>query len=133
MASADTSAACTRAVLTPDELIDRFCSEIGVGGHGPLGTTPAVSGVRISKGFCGFDGSSGYDGGYEFLADLLGRGWEPLHLKGEWPYLVYLKWRPKAEHDKPAIAAYCEGDLTVWVFDSAEIAKRHYAELPDTE
>lgn len=115
-----------KAPLPPQELIERFCGDSAPGSR----TGTAVKdGMTVSKGFCGFTGSSGYDDGYGFMGDLLDRGWGELPGKGDWPYLVYLAWLPKGPEDKHAIAEYIEGDLTVWVFDSIEIANRHYAGL----
>ncbi|HEY5052538.1 MAG TPA: hypothetical protein VII45_03930 [Solirubrobacterales bacterium] len=125
-------------VLTPPEkVIERFCDASLGGDLVDWAGTRAGDGLTVSRGFCGYLGGSGlgfdcgYDEGYDFMADLMDRGWEALDAKGNWPLVVYLKWRPRRPAERPAIAMYCEGDLTVWVFDSPEIARRHYAALPD--
>jgi hypothetical protein len=112
--------------ITPERLIGRFCSS-------PV----RHEGDAFSKaiGFCGYNGHnvddaflSGFDDGYDFMGHLGDRGWQPLHAKGDWPYVVYMAYRAREPY---AIAEYCEADLTVWTFDSGEAAQAFYRELRD--
>lgn len=128
----DTDSSCGPALVTPTRLVERFCHEPIVSAQG----APDETGVTGHRGFCGVTllgprdpMISGFDEGYDLLNYLSERGWRPLPSKGDWPYLVYLKWVRSGE--KVAIAEYCEGDLAVRVFDDPELAARHYAGLPD--
>jgi hypothetical protein len=116
-----------RAVLPPAGLIERFALAPTEASDG------SPEGTRTWRGFCGFDGRSGFDDGYAFMADLLDRGWRPLPAKGDWPYLVYVTWVEVLGPDLKtyAIAEYCEGDLVVWLFPSRDAAKTYYASLRD--
>lgn len=116
------------APIAPEALAAQFCGD----------WREEADGTRTASGFCGFtggrghgfDGHCGYDDGYEWMSDLLGRGWRPLPEKGDWPYLVYLSW-PSAPGGRPAIAEYCEADLTIWTFPDVAAAKLHYRGLKD--
>lgn len=124
------------AQVSPQELIDHFCGDAATG----LVADPGVSevdGVKKARGFCGYNGRrdsnrllTGFDDGYDWMEFLGERGWAALPAKGEWPYLVYMQFRPK-ESEEVAIAEYCEGDLTIWMFATPDVAKRHYADLKD--
>ncbi|MEZ5078119.1 MAG: hypothetical protein R2725_11835 [Solirubrobacterales bacterium] len=102
--------------LTPQELIERFCTPAAVG---DLADPITRNGVRVTRGWCGYQGAEdesllvGFDEGYDFLDYLMSRGWVPLHDKGEWPYLVFVAYR---HGEDLAIAEYREGDLTVSEF-----------------
>lgn len=112
--------------LPPEALIEAYC-QTPPGEHfaARYGTKTIENDVERSTGFCGFLGyldvegarvAYGFDDGYSFIGALEEGGWKALASKGDWPYLVYMLWRPTADSDRFAIAEYCEGDLTVWVF-----------------
>lgn len=111
----------------PERLVQSFFGD---------GAPEAKEGMSVYRGFCGYRGGTGdsletgFDEGYDYLGYLADRGWRPLPEKGNWPYVVYLLW-PVRDGGSAAIAEYCEGDLTVWVFDTPDAAKRHYASLED--
>jgi hypothetical protein len=92
-------------------------------------------GYEVAKGFCGYNGCnvsdplvSGFDDGYAFMGALGARGWYALAAKGDWPYVVYLSYRPREPY---AIAEYCEADLTVWKFPDGVAAQAFYKTLRD--
>jgi hypothetical protein len=64
------------------------------------------------------------------MENLQAAGRRVLVAKGDWPYVVYVRW-PARGGTKEAIAEYCEGDLTVWQFENHEQAKTFYATLRD--
>lgn len=111
--------------VPPQRLIDGFCE----------GSREERDGMTVHRGFCGYRGGQGaslvvgFDDGYDFLGYLKDHGWRALTGKGDWPLVVYMLWASKDEG--LAIAEYCEASLTIWVFDSPEQAKRHYASLDD--
>jgi hypothetical protein len=118
--------------VTPEDLILRFCTNVDEG----LVASPGVTVERrktTARGHCGYMGGrgdslvTGFDDGYDWMGYLCDRGWKPLPGKGDWPYVVYLAWRD----GEYAIAEYCEADLTVWRFESAEAAQEHYRGLRD--
>lgn len=98
--------------VTPDALVEAFCPRVE--GDSEVTTASGFCGFTGGKGH-GFEGGVGYDDGYDFLADLTapGRGWAPVPEKGDWPYVVVIAY-PAKPPDVPALAQYCEADLTVW-------------------
>lgn len=117
--------------VTPEQLIERFCGREAAGLRANYGTK-TQDGIITGRGFCGLLGGhgdrlkTGFEDGYDFLGYLDERGWSALPGKGNWPYVVYMQW---LHGEKPAIAEYCECDLTVWIFSTRELAKQHYAGL----
>lgn len=111
--------------VTPAQLIERFCN-------------PAIEvvseGTTVARGHCGYIGGRGdsmavgFDDGYDWMGYLGDRGWHALASKGDWPYVVYLAYRSREPY---AIAEYCEGDLTVWTFETGEAAQALYRSLKD--
>jgi hypothetical protein len=130
----------TPRTVTPEQLAARFSTAAGAQElRADPGTSTNAEGVVISRGFCGYNGErsddsfvSGFDDGYDFLGNLQAVGWRSLAGKGDWPYVVYVRWPARGE-TKEAIAEYCEGDLTVWQFENHEQATRFYATLRDCE
>lgn len=106
--------------LTPDQLIERFCDRKIVA-HGA---------VKARGGFCGWSGqgSLGYDDGYYFMGDLEARGWRSIAEKGDWPYVVYMRWAKDGEY---AVCEYCEADFSIWVFDDGAKAQAFVKTLRD--
>ena len=121
--------------ITPAQLAASFCTAAAQGLRADPGTTTNPEGIITSRGFCGYNGERsdnplvcGFDDGYDFMGNLQAAGWRALPSKGDWPYVVYLRWSATAD-TKEAIAEYCEGDLTVWQFESHQQAKTFYATL----
>jgi hypothetical protein len=91
--------------------------------------------VTKSEGFCGYIGGSGdelvtgFDDGYTFMGYLQERGWRALHGKGNWPYVVVLRY--VAEPGRHVLARYIEADFTVWIADTPEALRAGHAALPD--
>jgi hypothetical protein len=116
--------------LTPEQLIARFCQPLASGLRENPGTTERGDGTKVSRGWCGYIGGCGdgltvgFQEGYEFMEYLSARGWEFVHDKGNWPYVVYGVWRLG---EKRTIIEYCEGDLTLWEF-ADEAKAREFAE-----
>lgn len=130
----------TRTPVTPGQLIEAFCSDRD---HGYVGATASErveeDGTRISRGFCGYNGRrdtkdsllTGFDTGYDLMGYLEERGWRALSSKGDWPYVIYLRWAGTEEKPGGAIVEYCEADFTVWEFATATAAHALYATLRD--
>jgi hypothetical protein len=124
--------------VTPEQLAARFCTMAAAQGlRADPGTSTDAKGTVISRGFCGYTGESsddflvsGFDDGYDFMGNLEASGWRALASKGDWPYVVYMRWPARAD-TREAIAEYCEGDLTVWQFETHQQAKALYAALRD--
>ncbi len=117
------------AIVTVADLIERFCDVRAVGA---LAEAVEEDGRRSCQGFCGYEGGEGYgleigfEEGYDFLDYMAARGWRPLAAKGEWPYVIYL-----APQDPKVIALveYCEGQLTISEFESAEARREFWERL----
>jgi hypothetical protein len=112
-------------VVTPEQLIASFGRETARNDE---------KGYTVHKGFCGYSGGggdlleTGFDDGYFFMGYLEDHGWRGIAEKGDWPYIVYLRW----SHDGvEAIASYVEGDFKCWVFDNFAAAKALYDSLED--
>jgi hypothetical protein len=109
----------TPNVITPENLIERFCDPHDVGA---LADPVEIDGIRICSGFCGIDERKaesvivGFEDGFDFLNYMMARGWWPIDDKGEWPDRVYLLW--SGEERPISVAAYEEGRLTVAQFAS---------------
>jgi hypothetical protein len=114
--------------LGPEALARLYCDGCPHELVADPGRSEREDGTRVARGFCGFNGSFGYDDGYSFMGDLEARGWRPLPSKGDWPYLVYMAW---VQGGVIAIAEYCEADLTVWVFADQAAASAHLRTLRD--
>ncbi|HXS33140.1 MAG TPA: hypothetical protein VN758_05120 [Solirubrobacterales bacterium] len=130
MSRSDATPQAEPGKLTPEKLIARFCGPLASGLRADPGTTEQEDGTRVSRGWCGYVGGRGdalavgFQEGYEFMDYLGERGWEFVHDKGNWPYVMYGVWQAG---EKRAIIEYCEGDLTLWEF--ADQAKaREFAE-----
>lgn len=113
--------------VTPDELIARFATSQ---------QRREEQQLTIHRGFCGLTviGSrdpmvSGFDDGYDFMGFLTERGWRHLPAKGDWPYVVYLRWG--GDDDRHVLIEYCECDFTAWVCDTHEAAQTLYRGLRD--
>jgi hypothetical protein len=128
----------TGTPVTPEQLAASFCRPaVAQGLIADPGTRTTPEGTVVSRGFCGYNGQrsddflvSGFDDGYDFMGNLESTGWRALAAKGDWPYIVYMRW-PATTDTKEAIAEYCEGDLTVWQFENHQQAKTFYATLRD--
>jgi hypothetical protein len=122
------------AIVTPEQLVARFCGDVAEGLVAAPGVTTDESGATIARGHCGYIGGRGdsmvvgFDDGYDWMGYLGERGWRDLAAKGDWPYLVYMAY---VKGDTYAIAEYCEGDLTVWTFPTAIAATAFYRGLKD--
>jgi len=109
--------------FTPQQLVQRFC-----------GQPESQDGTTTYLGSCAYMGGTGsgievgFDEGYEFMGCLQERGWSPLASKGDWPYVIHMRWGGAGVH---AIATYVEGDLTVKVFASHIPAKAYFDSLED--
>jgi hypothetical protein len=124
----------TQQLVTPGQLIERFCNPSLSGDLvAEAGTTETPDGA-VSRGHCGYIGGRGdsmavgFDDGYDFMGYLSDRGWGPLPAKGDWPYVVYLAYKPREPY---AIVEYCEADLTVWRFKTGKEAQAFYKSLKD--
>jgi hypothetical protein len=122
--------------VDPAKLIERFCGDEARGLAADPGTTERADGVKVSRGWCGYSGNgshdpieAGFDEGYDFMGTLRERGWKEMSAKGDWPYVVYMQWLGRP--GEFVIAEYCEADLTIWVFPSAESMRTHYEGLKD--
>jgi hypothetical protein len=119
IAGLDTTAPTT---VTPAQLVERFCD--------PTRRT-VEEGVVIDRGFCGFDGSRGFDDGYDFMGYLDGRtGWRCLSEVGDWPHHFFATRHPSGDEARWTIIEYCEADLVVRRFDSQQRARAFYDTLP---
>jgi hypothetical protein len=123
-----------KELVTPEQLIERFCDPSLSGDLvAEAGTAERPHGT-VSRRHCGYAGGRGdsivvgFDDGYDSIGYLGDRGWEPLPAKGDWPYVVYLAYKPREPY---AIAEYCEADLTVWTFTTGEAAHAFYRSLKD--
>lgn len=130
--SGDTSG--ERSLWPPDKLVRRFCGSEASGLVARPGTV-TEDGIAKSSGWCGFTGArsdnalvSGFDDGYDFMGAMAQHGWSPISEKGDWPYVVCLKWNGAGVH---ALAEYCEADLTIWVCDTPELARSVYDGMRD--
>lgn len=119
-----------KSPLTPAQLVKRFCDESLGGDLVAWAGTRREGDKTTSHGFAGFDGRQGYDDGYDFMGDLMERGWRALPDKGDWPLVVYIAYVRKG--GPFAIAEYCEGDLSVWEFETLEGTKAFYATIDGT-
>ena len=127
--------------VPPERLIEAFCTnQPHIASYvGDVGRTTVKERVTINRGFCGYNGArnddslvTGFDDGYDFMGYLQDRGWRPLPAKGDWPYVVYLRWVPRdGDGTSPAIVEYCEADFTIWTFATPGDAQAHYGTLRD--
>jgi hypothetical protein len=122
--------------VPPSVLIARFCTPgPQLEGLVSRAGTSVEDGITVSRGYCGYLGgrgdylTTGFDDGYCFMSYLGDRGWLDLPAKGDWPYVVYLRW--PADEEREALCEYCEADLTVWQFDTHAAAAAFYAGLRD--
>ena len=124
MTSSTNTAGSGRILVTPDDLIERFCHPADVGS---LATPTLRDGVLTCQGFCGYEGGHGdslvvgFDEGYDFIDYLAARGWTPLHDKGDWPFQAYLAFDADGVR---ALVGYTEGDLTISQFDNEDHFKK---------
>jgi len=121
--------------VPPAKLIERFCGEEARGLAADPGTREE-NGRRVSRGWCGFNGTrsddpmvSGFDEGYDLLGGLAERGWRQLPAKGDWPLVIYMAWPGLG--DIEAILEYVEGDLVIWEFENHDDAITFYRTLKD--
>ena len=120
MTSAITSVPPGQSLITPDDLIERFCY---VGDTGDLANPTMKGGILTCLGFCGFEGGTGdswvvgFDDGYDFIDYLTSRGWNPLADKGNWPLEVVATFAVDGVY---GVAEYREGDLIVSQPDSED-------------
>lgn len=114
------TAGAPKPPLPPTKLAEQF----------GFGDPKTIDGAITYHGGCAYNGQHGYDDGYDCMGDLGEQGWKTLPNKGEWPYVVYLAWLEDGK-DKPTIAEYCEGELTISTFESAAAAKAYYDSLTD--
>lgn len=134
--------------VPPSALIARFCNQAAAAGlttaHGPR--RESASNMNVSHGFCGFLGGkgdsmvTGFDEGYSFMGYLEEHGWRVLPAKGDWPYVIYMRWMPVPANlgdvvvtalpgEPETLIEYCEADLTVWQFDAYTDLLKFYATL----
>lgn len=96
------------------------------------------AGLTMYRGHCGYSGgrgdrlATGFDDGYDFMGYLTEHGWRALSSKGNWPYVVWLRW-PALDGEPETMIEYCEADLTVHQFDTHEAARAFYAGIRDAE
>lgn len=127
-----------KAKVPPSALIARFCTDVPEGlvssAHGPR--RDDKTDAMVSHGFCGYSGGSGdlmvtgFDDGYTFMGHLGERGWRDLADKGDWPYVVFMRW-PASDGEPETIIEYCEADLSVWQFDTHDAAVAFYRSIRD--
>lgn len=147
-----------KAPIPPSALIARFCADTTAiqravdtaanmtearEAASRIDVGPAVAkrnegrGFTQYHGFCGYSGGrgddpmvTGFDDGYTFMGHLGEHGWRDLPAKGDWPYVVWMRW-PASDDEPETLAEYCEADLSVWQFDSHDAARRFYASIND--
>ncbi|HYQ78789.1 MAG TPA: hypothetical protein VEP91_06740 [Solirubrobacterales bacterium] len=107
----------TSLVVTPDDLIERFCH---VADAGDLARPTVKDGTLTCQGFCGYDGGAGdtwvvgFEDGYDFIDYLTSRGWTALAAGGRWSAEVVAAFAVEGVY---GAVEYCEGDLTISQFD----------------
>lgn len=124
--------------VPPSALIARFCGDAAAAGmthaHG-LRRDDKHNAMK-ARGFCGFMGGrgdslvTGFDDGYDFMGFLGDRGWRDLPAKGDWPYVVWMRW-PASKDEPDTLIEYCEADLSVWQFDARDAAQAFYKAIKD--
>lgn len=73
--------------------------------------------------FVGFDGRTGFDDGYDWMAARAGQGWtlqpgwKGVDL-GEWPYVCYATKDTRESGGTLRLIEYCEADEHRWSFDN---------------
>lgn len=147
------------APVPPSALVARFCGDTGammrkaeeagstaeardmlkdMSPDAPKGARSDAKGYTRFKGFCGYGGGrgdmlvTGFDDGYSFMGYLGERGWRSLHAKGDWPYVVWMRW-PGSDGEPETLIEYCEADLGVWQFDNHEAAVKFYNSIKEAE
>lgn len=145
--------------VTPSQLVQRFCADTSamraaaagdasaaevrerlkdMSPDPPVGDRSDAKSLTRYRGFCGYMGGrgdmmvTGFDDGYTFMGYLGERGWRDLPRKGDWPYVVYLRW-PARDDEPETIIEYCEADLTVWQFDNHDAAVAFYNTIKESE
>src|SRR5262245_15737006 len=93
---------------TPDDAVQPPIPPAQLAQAFACGEPDAIDGGRCWIGFCGYNGSFGFDDGYDFMSGLTRRGWRAIPEKGDWPYVVVVAWHRDGEY---ALAQYCEADL----------------------
>lgn len=130
---------------TPQALIDAFCAQralayIGraIGDAGYAARKVAQSTDARHVGYCGYEGKDafapgvdGFDDGYDMMGALQESGWACLPDVGEWPYVVFLVWRPQPEDRRWAICSYIERDFTIELLADQAATERRYRELKE--
>jgi hypothetical protein len=106
--------ASAESPLTPAHLIAIYCQpptdERRADGY--VGSLPEPDRPHASwhSGFVGYDGTTGFDDGHEYLDALIASRWRPMPELGDWPLVIYTWWAPCESNDRFALAHYCEGE-----------------------